>query len=205
MSRKLSLPEKRILILCEGESEVKYFLSYRTAEENRERLKGVEVEVYKPRNHSPVGLVKEAKKQFKESKRDGMPYTSVWVVFDKDGHANIPNAFEEARTATPAINIAFSAICFEYWILLHFHQRKICFPNGDAIVDYVKQHCVNGYCKVKLGYNDLKGSLEVAMKNANWLRKQNQNDINNGKRIYELDAFTNIDELMKVLITLNVS
>lgn len=195
---------KRYLILCEGETEVRYFKSYRMADENRDRLRGVEVDIYRPVNHSPVGLVREAKNRLKEAKRDGLPeYESIWIVFDKNGHANIPNAFHEARTSNPEIQIAFSAVCFEYWILLHYEQRKIFFQNGDAIVSYLKQKCMNNYTKAKVGYRELKGLLETALKNSKWLHKQNKLDLDNGIPVYKLDAYTNIDELMNLLENLS--
>lgn len=197
-AKRRSIP-KRILILCEGESEVRYFKSYRMDNDNRDRLRGLEIEIYKPHDHSPVGLVKEAKARCKEAKRDKMAYEVVWVVFDKDGHANISNAFEEALLSNFNIKIVFSAVCFEYWFLLHFHKRKLIFANGDAIVSFIKKHCIPGYCKVKVGFQDLKDRLDLAFQNAEWLHKQNSNDLENGIRIYDLDSYTDVDLLMKYL------
>lgn len=194
---------KRHLILCEGDSEVRYFISYRLDEENRERLRGLEIQIFRPVNHSPTGLVKEAKKLMKEAKKDKAPYESAWVVFDRNGHANIPSAFEEARTSIPPINVIFSVVCFEYWILLHFEKRKISFANGDAIVHHLKQKYIDNYAKAQLGYNHLKDKFDIAIENAQWLHQQNQNDLQNGSRKYELDAYTDIDLLMLFLKKLN--
>jgi len=194
---------KRHLILCEGDSEVRYFISYRIDDENRERLRGLEIQIFRPVNHSPIGLVKEAKKLIKEAKKDKAPYESVWVVFDRNGHANIPSAFEEARTSNPPINVIFSVVCFEYWILLHFEKRKIFFANGDAIVHHLKQKFIDNYAKAQLGYNHLKDKFDIAIENAQWLHQQNQNDLQNGSRKYELDAYTDIDLLMLFLKKLN--
>lgn len=197
--RKLS---KRVLILCEGESETHYFTSYKIHENNRDRLKGVEISIYKPQDHSPLGLVNEAKDRAKEAKRDGLPYESIWIVFDKDKHERIPNAFEEARTSKFQINIAFSAICFEYWIFLHYEKRKKSFNNADEIISYIKEKCINGYCKAKLGFSELKDLFLKALINSDWLHEQNQFEIEGGKKPYELDTFTNVDSLMYVLIFL---
>ena len=46
--RKIS-PLKRVLILCEGESEQIYINGYRSEEYNVRRLANVEVEIYKPK------------------------------------------------------------------------------------------------------------------------------------------------------------
>ena len=54
-----------------------------------------------------LGLLAEAKKRIKEAKRDKMPYEKVWIVFDRDGHANIPATFHE-KQAVNEIEIAFS-------------------------------------------------------------------------------------------------
>ena len=132
-SRKPNLPKfqpaKRVLILCEGQSEQIYINGYKSEDVNKRRLAKVDVEIYQPKDYSPHGLLTEAKLKVKEAKKDKMPYDKVWIVFDRDGHANVPQTFEEARIAK--INIAFSAVCFEIWILLHFERTSRAFQNCD--------------------------------------------------------------------------
>ena len=39
-------------------------------------------------------MLKEAKRMIGIAKSEKNPYDFVWVIFDKDGHAKIPEAFE---------------------------------------------------------------------------------------------------------------
>lgn len=111
---------KRGLIFCEGETEQNYFSGLITQEEYRRKFASISVEIYKPKNHSPKGLVDEAKRKARKAKREKDSYDFIWVVFDQDGHANISDVFHEASTYNPQIKIAFSVSCFEFFVLLHF-------------------------------------------------------------------------------------
>ena len=111
--------------------------------------------MYQPHDFSPLGIVKEAKKKIIEANRN-YKYSSVWVVFDKDGHANINSAFDLAYTNRTLINIAFSNICFEYWIFLHFEQKKKYFRSCDEIVSYLKHKHKIDYSKTMNIYEAIK-------------------------------------------------
>lgn len=190
-------PSKRILILCEGQSEQIYINGYKSEEVNKRRLAKVDVEIYQPKDYSPHGLLTEAKKKAKEAKKDKMPYESVWIVFDRDGHANVPQTFEEAPIAK--INIAFSSVCFEVWILFHFERTSRYFENCDEILSYIKRNDYLAYAKTNY-YNQLtEEHKKTAVANAEWLYKQHKNDIDRGMFLYELNPFTNFDMLIKYL------
>jgi len=195
-STLIPLP-KHVLILCEGKSEEIYVKSYSSQEQNRRRLANVDIQVYQPKNYSPLGLLKEAKKRKEEAKRDKMPYDSIWIIFDKDGHANIPQTFEEAKDVK--IYIIFSAICFEMWILLHFEKTSKFFHNCDEIVSYITKKKYLDYTKTNY-FNQLTDEQkDIACENSKWLRKQNETAINKGNHIYELKAYTDFDNLMEYL------
>jgi len=191
------IPTKRVLILCEGQSEQIYINGYKSEEVNKRRLAKVDVEIYQPKDYSPHGLLTEAKKKAKDAKKDKMPYESVWIVFDRDGHANVPQTFEEAPIAK--INIAFSSICFETWILLHFEQTSRYFENCDAILSYIKRNDYLAYEKTNYYKLLTEDKKKTAVANAEWLYKQNKNDIDRGMFLYELNPFTNFDLLIKYL------
>ena len=107
---------KRLLIVCEDEKSSKiYFESFKRDEKLKRQLSSVDIEVVHPKDHSPVGLVKEAKLKKKKAKRDRNSYDEVWIVLDKDGHANLDQALITARDNK--ISVALSVMCFEYWIL----------------------------------------------------------------------------------------
>lgn len=192
---------KRVLVLCEGESEKVYVLGYRSDDINRRRLANVDVEVYQPTNYSPFGLLKEAERKVKEAKKDGFPYDRVWIVFDKDNHRHIPKTFSEADGLK--ISIAFSSISFETWILLHFAKTARCFQSANEIIRYIEHKY--GFALTKRNY--FKSLTEAqksgALANAKWLKSQNNQDICSGKPVYECCAFTNFDDLIKYLSTLN--
>jgi len=192
----ISLP-KRILILCEGESEIIYLKGYQSEEKNRRKLSGAQIELYQPDNYSPYGLLNEAKKRVKEAKREKYSFDEVWIVFDRDGHANIPKTFQEALDAN--ISIAFSLISFEYWILLHFEKSRKYYPNCDALVHYIEhQNYIPDYSKTNY-YSKIKDYQIFAVENAQWLHKQNESDLNRGTKKYDLPAYTNFDKLFLAL------
>ena len=58
----------------------------------------------------------------------------VWAVFDHDGHPAIEQAFELAKDQGDGrkVNIAFSSISFEYWILLHFEPSLTTFEKSEC-------------------------------------------------------------------------
>ena len=196
ISRKINL-SKRVLILCEGESEKIYVNGYRTEESNRRRLSNVEVEIYQPKDYSPYGLLQEAKRKSKEAKKDKMPYHSIWIIFDRDGHANIPKTFEEAQDVQ--IRIIFSSICFETWILLHFEQRKHACKNYDELQKYISKKKYLNYDKTNYYTYLSETHKQNAKENAKWLHGQNTMDIERNIPIYELNPYTNFDELMDYL------
>ena len=196
ISRNKELP-KRILILCEGESEIIYLKGFRGEEQNKRRLANVDIEIYQPKNYSPYGLLIEAKKKQKEAKKEKFPYKSVWIVFDRDGHANIPQTFEESKKAD--VKIAFSLICFEYWILLHFEKTFRAFKNSDEILSYIKSKKYIDYQKTNY-YPQLLGEHKSnALSYSEWMLIQNETDLKRGKKEYELSAYTNFNKLINYL------
>jgi hypothetical protein len=198
-NKKSILLGKKGLILCEGETETNYFRGLTTQEKYRQKFAGVGVEVYKPKNHSPVGLVTEAKKRIADAKREKSPYDFVWIVFDRDGHQNIPQAFSDANDVKkPDIKIAFSVTCFEYFILMHFTKTTKAFTKCDDAIAELKKH-FSDYEKSRNLFEDLKDKHDTACANSKWLCEQYKDDLGNGKKVYELSSYTNVHELVKAL------
>lgn len=69
----------------------------------------------------PMSLVQAARDDMRDMKRirrhADRPFDEVWCVFDRDDHADINSAINEARQG--GIHVAFSNPCFELWLLLH--------------------------------------------------------------------------------------
>ncbi len=156
------------------------------------------IEVVHPKDHSPVGLVKEAKIKKLKARRERNPYNEIWVVLDKDYHANIDRAFIMAKDNK--INMALSSICFEYWVLLHFERTSKSFRKCDDVINYIRKNHFSDYLKSDNAYTDLKDKVEVAIKKGEWIVKQTENDIYRGTKLYELTAYTDVHLLVQKLI-----
>ncbi len=190
---------KRILIVCEDEKSSKiYFESFKKDDELKRVLSSVDIEVVNPKDNSPVGLVTEAKKKKKKEKRDRNPYNEIWIVLDKDGHANMDKAMNMARDNK--IKVAISIICFEYWILLHYEKTAKIFTKCDKVISYIKKNHFAEYKKNTNAYEELKSKLNTAIENGKWIVKQNQNDIDRGVKIHELSAYTDVHLLVQKII-----
>lgn len=187
---------KRILILCEDKKSSKlYFESFKKDEKLKRELSSVDIEVIHPKDHSPVGLVKRAKEKKKKAKRDRNPYDEIWVVLDKDGHANLDQALITAKDNR--ITIALSVICFEYWILLHFEKTTKPFVKCDEIISYIKKNHFTEYEKNTNCYMSIRDRVEFAIKNGDWVINQTKNDIERGLKISDLSAYTDVHLLVK--------
>lgn len=190
-----------ILILCEGEKEESYFTGLITKEEYRRKFASINVEIYKPKNHSPKGLVIEAKQKVRSAKKEGDPYNFVWVVFDRDGHENIADAFNEASTFNPPIQIAFTVTCFEYFVLLHFKKSTKAYAKCDDVIAELKNYLPD-YKKATNLFSTLEEKMPRGLENSKWCHDHFKDEINAGKKIYSCDPYCNIHKLVNFLFTL---
>ena len=190
---------KRILIVSEDEKSAKlYFESFKRDEKLKRLLSSVDIEVVHPKDHSPVGLVNEAKLKKKKAKRDRNPYNEVWIVLDKDGHANMGQALNTAQDNK--ISVALSVICFEYWVLLHFEKTTSIFNKCDDIISYIRKNHFHEYQKNINAYVSLKDKIDTAIENGKWIVNQNKNDIDRGIPTYKLSAYTDVHILVERLL-----
>lgn len=190
---------KRLLIICEDEKSSKlYFEAFKKDEKLKRDLSSVDIKVVHPSDYSPVGLVTEAKKRKLKAELDRNPFDEIWIVLDKDHHANIGKAFNMAYKN--GIKIALSSICFEYWVLLHFEKTFRAFSKCDDIISYIKKNHFSDYLKKENAYIYLKDKVSQAIENGKWVVKQNQNDIDRGCKLYNLDAYTDVHILVERLI-----
>lgn len=204
----------RILILVEGEkTEIKYINSFKKHDKFRRMLETVKTEVYKPKDHSPRGLVNEAKRRVKNSKKDKYPYKEIWLVFDKDGHKQIPDTFNDVhehnnnqnnKKIKTFIEIAFSNICFEYWILLHFEKTSKPFNRCDEnknhepnVIAYIQKNHDPNYNKSDYNFLPLLEKVSTAVENAKWLEKQNEKI---EEKLYNKNPYTDVHKLTEKII-----
>lgn len=202
-SKKVNLINKRGLILCEGETEENYFTGLISQEKHRRKFTSIDVDIYKPKNHSPLGLVNEAKERIRIAKREKNKFDFVWVIFDKDGHANVSDAFEIARTSDPEIKIAFTIPCFEFFVLLHFEKKSKSYAKCDNIISRIKKEYIKDYEKANNIFESLLPNMHIGMENSKWIMDNIVKDeINGGEKIYNLSVCSNIHELVNYLYSL---
>lgn len=214
------MPKKKtyrtVFIACEGSNtEPNYF--GRLAE-NIDATRRLKVEVFpKPpilgtagqvnRRSDPVGLVELAKQQLVNG-----TYDESWAVFDCDGHNGLAEAFQKAQEVVDGktVRIAFSNIAFEHWILLHFERNATAYAkSADLIEDcFVRKNLYPTYGKNRLTdpYPVLADKTLLAIENAAWLRHCQLTALAaaNGK-VYALNPYTDVDELVKELLEIDLS
>lgn len=127
-----------------------------TIVEAEDRLKG----------QPPLCWVEKAASKAKE-------YDFLWAVFDKDQHPKAAEAFALAENSAPQVHIAFSSLCFEYYLLLHFEYLYSAFEKSECRIgpktikcglnkETVKENdchgekCVNGYARWKNYWKETK-------------------------------------------------
>ncbi|WP_442846265.1 RloB family protein [Leeuwenhoekiella sp. H156] len=94
-----------------------------TEKEKKEELSVVEDQF----KAQPIAYVREAQKGLEDG-----TYEEVWAVYDKDGHPKHKEAYDLALEDFDgkSVNLGFSSISFEFWILLHFEDSKIAFERS---------------------------------------------------------------------------
>ena len=150
---------------------------------------------FKAKDNSPRGVVREAKKLYKEAQRIKIPTDKihVWAVFDRDGHPGIPEAISEANDCE--IKYAFSNVCFEFWILLHYARATQPFVNCDEIIGFIRQNHDADYGKSNDHYARLKDKIDIAIENGKWLIETHwQYD---DRPIWEKNPFSNVHEMLE--------
>lgn len=108
-----------MVVYVEGDTEEQYLNHWR-----RLLLQKVVISV-QPERVAPMTMVRLASILAKQERRlAGRGRSSVdqiWCVFDRDGHANVPDALKMALDN--GIRVAFSNPCIELWFLLHFQTQ----------------------------------------------------------------------------------
>lgn len=216
MTRKRKKKDKqkkyRIYIVCEGtNTEPNYFNEIAQEDRVFERLA---ITIYPSEEERDKGLDNQgesiktdAKNLVKIAREYGRDYDEVWVVFDKDGYTKHEEAFENAQKPEKGekiVNIAFSSIAIEHWILLHYEQNKTAFNKSRDVIKYLSDEdyfVEDPKDENILIYSQLQEKTETAIQNAAWLRREMETELlaNDGK-IYELNPQVTVDELVRKLL-----
>ena len=215
--KKNKTTKRTVYILTEGDTEEAYFSRIGEivgADTDWEYAVTVEVrEIIKGSKTDPINIVKEAKKSTSD-------YDEVWVVFDKDRERDDKNEAAFKIAAKAKINIAFSSISFEHWLILHFEKSTFAFQRSDCESRTTKANpivcvcngrvCAKTYLKQpafypsfekgkSLLYDDLKNRNIAAIENAAWLRKFQSPYTD----IHLINAYSDVDILLCELLNLH--
>jgi len=209
MSRKIKYkraPFQKILILCEGMTEKLYLLSVKNSLP-RVLQRGIKIEIDCYKKRDPKNLVQEAIRRKSKARKECVPYSKVWIVFDHDNLPNRDFAFNKAKTAK--IEIAYTSMCIELWFIIHFEDSQKHFINGDIAKKYLSDNHIKGYEPAKTRYEPAKTNVWKnldkekilrAYNNAESIRKGKQLDLKSGINIWDLNPYTNMDFLVKFLL-----
>lgn len=163
----------------------------------------------------PTRYVREAQMGLEDGTFD-----EVWAVFDKDGHPRQQEAFELGAKIINGryVNIGFSSVSFERWLLLHFEQNNVAYNKSKCRVQDNYFECgTNTHTKDCGGANCICGRMTSqkylgknwntkhvrydempvpsdAYVNSVWLR--NTIPQLEATPVYTLDAYTNLDRLV---------
>lgn len=157
-------------IFCEGEkTEPQYLRGFINQFFSKHRRILV---VEKTDKNTPLELVQVAI----DSKRYGSEDDVVWVVYDRESvHKYSHEKHAEARKLADdnGINIAFSNVCFEYWILLHFIDTSACYQSCANLLSEsklkaeLKKIGINNYEKgLATLFDSIKDNLQLAIERA---------------------------------------
>lgn len=195
--RKERKVRNRILILCEGETEKNYFQAIKETQEYQQILSALTVKVAVAKHPAAEGLVEEAIQLAGKAAKENNKYDQVWVVFDHDNQAHRKKAYDKASAEN--YSVAFSAIAFEIWYLLHFTPTTKEFENGEMLLKELEKH-YPGYKKAKQNdFANLKHKLADALKNSEWLRERIKEKKGN-IHVTDYPSWADVDELVSSLI-----
>ncbi|NEP43039.1 MAG: RloB domain-containing protein [Okeania sp. SIO2H7] len=219
MSRKKPKKKRQlkpsIYIVCEGtNTERIYFEAIAQQDDVFERFAITvypsEEEQIKALENPGKSIKTDAKNLVKIASDASSDYDEVWAVFDKDGYTKHQEAFNNARQprrGKKAVNIAFSSIAFEHWILLHYEQNRTAFNKSRDVVDRLsKKKYFSGYSKKADTniYSSLKNLTKTAIENAAWLRMEMEIAFQaKAGKIYQLNPYVTVDELVRKLLNFN--
>lgn len=186
----------RLHIFCEGEkTEPNYLRGYI----ERNFLGTKLAPVRETSKNTPVQLVEEAIKE----KNNNPPGDLFWVVFDREAENKYTDALHnEARNKAKAagVKIAFSNVCFEVWILLHFQANVAAYSSFSSLwrLSNLKDH-IKDYDKAKKRIFS-EEEVFAARKNAKTLNKRTKDGADPAWRYpYQWNPYTDVYKLLDAI------
>ncbi|MEO7976728.1 RloB family protein [Flavobacterium sp.] len=174
--------KEKVLILCEGLTEKNYFNALK---EDLGLPKTIAVNV--------IDCKGDVTDVLKNAKKDG--FEKIFVVFDHDNFPKRGDVFKLASNKNA--DVIFSSICFELWFLFHYKNSTKAFAS-EAELERELKKCIGmeSYEKNNFKhYSILKDKIANAKSNAEKIRLSVIDD-NEGAEVFNLNPFTNVDELV---------
>jgi hypothetical protein len=178
---------KNIYIFCEGrKTEPQYF-----SEMIRNLKFPFELATVKCIDSPHTDLLGLVDAAVTHRKSIGTTHDVYWVVVDKNGYTKHPEGFSKA--AAKKIHIAFSSICFEFWLFLHFEDRAPPKLKCRGVIDDLLKKHIPSYEKAAENiFSITKAALKTATARAISLRKRVLPLKDN---IYNINPYTDVDIL----------
>ena len=192
--------KKALYIVCEGKNtEPIYFKGLIERQELDKASYAYQVIVHDTPKTNPLGLIEVARELLIQEEDE------AWVVYDKDGYTKHDLAFELAKEA-PKVNIAFSSVAFEHWVLLHFERSEKSYIKSKNVIEHLRNRgYLRNYSK-KNGYHlypHLEKRTHIAIENAAWLRHRMYFSLQEAKgRYFEVNPYTTVDRLVGKLLNI---
>lgn len=188
-------------IFCEGEKTEPLYLNA-FIESLGPSLFG-KAKIERTSKNTPVQLVEEAIK----NKENGDLNDIYWVVYDRESVTKYPHELHlkaKQKAESNDINIAFSNVCFEFWLLLHFELTTAPYQNCDDLLSrsdlkkYLRDIGIKKYDKaMAIIFDKIKDNVSIAENNAKSLRKSVLSCAEEGKKEpYHLNPYVDVDILL---------
>ncbi|MCL2141884.1 MAG: RloB family protein [Methanimicrococcus sp.] len=191
--------KKKIFIIGEGKSELSYFQDLKKESDLKFNLKP---ELGKDGSDFHSIFEKAS------DNADSDIYKQIYCLIDLD-YIIKQKLFEEYTKAKKEllsktkkmVTIIESLPCFELWVLLHFEKTQSTNIECQQLIDRkLKKHIPN-YTKAMPGlYSKIKDKQSKALKFSKELKRLRQKEIKNMGDVHCRDSFTDIDELIQILV-----
>lgn len=197
----------KILIFCEGHTEMNYFDFFKKRIKNKYDNIVIQMENVKSNARAVLNYAEEFLKDDHNSK--AFYDYDKYLVFDCDAPDNIAEVIEQAKNSESEYHLLVSSLLFEVWLLMHIEELDGDPLRKKSIAKRIEQHLgllPDSYekrkddqgliAKIILGYQN----VEKAINNAENLRSlydekgYEMKDIISGYYPY-----SNVDELVKQL------
>lgn len=188
-------------IFCEGEKTELFYIRGYIDHFHPEKRNVIVVE--DSNKNTPVQLVDKA---VYEKKQGGHKDDVIWVVFDRESeieYSNELHAKARKKADDNGIEIAFTNVCFEYWLLLHLVYTTASYSSCDDLLknsplkDKLKKIGIDSYDKGYASlFDKLKDNIPQAFENAKKLREHVIGGADTAKAApHHLNPYVDTDEM----------